>query len=333
MQYPKNRPDTIYRMRRLRQNENLQRLVRQTTLSVNNLIMPFFVREGSNIKNPISSMPGIFQLSIDNLIKEVHEVQKLGIPGILLFGIPEKKDAFGTQAYTKNGIIQRAVRKIKEKIPDILVITDVCLCEYTSHGHCGIVKKYKTGNFEIDNDETLKLLSKTALSHVEAGADIVAPSAMMDGQVQAIRLILDENGFKNSIIMAYSAKYASSFYGPFRDAAESPPQFGDRASYQMDPGNSDEGLREIETDIMEGADIVMVKPALAYLDIISKAKERFKFPLAAYNVSAEYSMVHAASKNGWLDREKIILEILTAIKRAGADIIITYHAKEIAKKL
>lgn len=323
----------IHRLRRLRQNENLRRLMRQTALSVNDLVMPFFVREGSNIKNPIASMPGIFQLSVDNLIKEVKEVRALGIPAVLVFGIPDKKDNLATQAYAKNGIIQRAVREIKEKIPDILVITDVCLCEYTSHGHCGVLKNKKGNNFEIDNDASLELLSKTALSQVEAGADIVAPSAMMDGQVHAIRSILDENGFLNSIIMAYSAKYASSFYSPFREAAQSPPKFGDRKSYQIDPSNSDEGLREIETDIREGADIVMVKPALAYLDIITKAKKSFNFPLAAYNVSAEYSMVHAASKNGWIDKEKIIIEILTAIKRAGADIIITYHAKEIAKKL
>lgn len=330
MQYPEYRP------RRLRENENFRRLIRQTRLSVDNLVMPFFVREGKNIKKPITSLPGNFQLSIDNLIKEVKEVKNLDIPAVLLFGIPDKKDERGSQAYAKNGIIQKAVKELKEKVPDVLVITDVCLCEFTSHGHCGIVKKatgMKRDQVTIDNDATLELLAKTALSHAQAGSDMVAPSAMMDGQVKVIRQRLDEEGYVNTSIMAYSAKYSSSFYGPFRQAAESVPKFGDRKSYQMDVPNAKEALREVMLDIKEGADIVMVKPALAFLDIIRMVKEKFDFPLAAYNVSGEFAMVAAAAKLGWLDEEKIILEILTAIKRAGADIIISYHAKDIAKQL
>lgn len=330
MQFP------LYRPRRLRQNEGLRRLLRETILSKGNLVMPFFVREGKNQKVPISSMPGNFQLSVENLVKEVKGVKDSGIPAVILFGIPKKKDASASQAYAKNGIIQQAVSKIKEKVSGILVVTDVCLCEYTRSGHCGIVKtrgRRGAAQCEIDNDASLELLARTALSHARAGADLVAPSAMMDGQVKAIRRSLDEAGFTNTPIMSYSVKYASSFYGPFRQAAESPPQFGDRKSYQMDIANANEALREAGTDISEGADIIMVKPALACLDIIRRVKEKFNFPLAAYNVSAEFSMVKAAAKAGWIDEEKIILEILTAIKRAGADIIITYHAKEIANKL
>ena len=330
MQYP------VYRPRRLRQNENFRRLIRQTILSSDNLIMPFFVREGNNIRASISSMPGHFQLSIDNLIKEVKEVRDLGIPAVLLFGIPQKKDNQATSAYAKTGIIQKAVQNLKEKVSDILVITDVCLCEYTRSGHCGITKTQNAkGNnpYFIDNDATLELLAKTALSHVEAGADMVAPSAMMDGQVKVIRSILDKAGYVNTPIMAYSAKFASSFYGPFRQAVESSPKFGTRASYQMDMALTSEALREISLDVQEGADIIMVKPALAYLDILCRVKQEFNLPLAAYNVSGEFALVKAASKLGWIDEKKIVLEILTSIKRAGADIIITYHAKEVAQEL
>jgi porphobilinogen synthase len=330
MQYP------AYRPRRLRQNENFRRLIREANLSVNNLIAPYFVKEGKNLKIPISSMPGQFQFSLDNLIAEIKEVKDLGIPAVLLFGIPSKKDNLATQAYAEDGIIQKAVRKIKQAVADILIITDVCLCEYTNHGHCGVLKtRYAIRDTrygaDVDNDATLELLAKAALSHVTAGADMVAPSAMMDGQVKAIRETLDKNGFLNTPIMAYSVKFASSFYGPFRQAAESPPQFGDRKSYQMDMANSNEALREISLDIQEGADIIMVKPALAYLDIIRRVKEKFNLPLAAYNVSAEYALVKAAAQLGWIDEKKIIMEILTSIKRAGADIVITYHAKEIVK--
>jgi porphobilinogen synthase len=303
-------------------------MIQETRLSLDNLIMPLFVRPGLNLKKPIASMPGNFQLSIDELIKEVKEIKELDIPAILLFGIPKKKDSLASEAYAKDGIIQETVKRIKREIPDILVITDVCLCEYTSSGHCGVIK-----NGQLLNEESLKFLAKTALSHAKAGADMVAPSAMLDGQVKTIRSILDENGFSDLPIMAYSAKFASSFYGPFRQAAESAPQFGDRKSYQMDFSNSDEALREVRLDIEEGADIVMVKPALAYLDIIRRVKEEFNIPLAAYNVSGEFAMVRAAGKLGWLDEKRVILEILNSIKRAGADIIITYHAKEVAKKL
>lgn len=318
----------ISRLRRLRSNEALRSLVSETSLSVKNLIYPLFVTHGKNVRKEISSMPGIFQLSVENIVKECEEVSKLGIPAVLLFGIPEHKDNTGSSAYDKNGVVQRAVRAIKKEIPSLLVITDVCLCEYTSHGHCGIVE-----NSKIKNDETIEVLGKEALSHAEAGADMVAPSDMMDGRIKAIRNALDENGFPETPIMAYSAKYSSSFYGPFREAAESAPQFGDRKSYQMDYRNTDEALREIALDIQEGADIVMVKPALPYLDIIRRAKERFNIPLAAYNVSGEYSMLKAAAQNAWLDGEKAMLEMLYAIRRAGAGIIITYFAKEAAKIL
>lgn len=330
MQYP------LYRPRRLRQNENFRRMVQETRLSLNNLVMPFFVRPGKSLKKPIFSMPGNYQLSIDNLIKEVKEAKNLGIPAVILFGIPNKKDNMGTEAYAEDGIVQQAILKIKKKVPNILVITDVCLCQYTSHGHCGIVKKgrrQKVEVCEIDNDATLGLLAKIALSHARAGADMVAPSAMMDGQVKVIRSILDKKGYTNIPIMVQSVKYASSFYGPFRKATKSSLQFGDKKSYQVNIANVDEALREVSLDIQEGADIVMIKPALAYLDIICQVKVRFNIPLAAYNVSGECAMVKAAGKFGWFDEDKVILEILAGIKRAGADIIITYHAKEMAAKL
>jgi len=318
----------ITRMRRLRKNENLRRLVRETTLSVNDLIYPLFACNGEKVKMEIKSMPGNYQMSVDMIVKECKEVYELGIPGVLLFGIPEKKDETGSESYSENGIIQKTVRAIKKDVPDLLVITDICFCEYTSHGHCGVIK-----NGTVDNDETLKLIQKQALSHAQAGADILAPSDMMDGRVGAIRNILDENGFTDLPIMAYSAKYASAFYGPFREAAECAPQFGDRKAYQMDAANSDEALREIELDLIEGADIVMVKPALSYLDVIYRAKTQFNVPLAAYNVSGEFSMIKAAAQNGWIDGEKIMMEILYSIKRAGADIIITYFAKDVARIL
>ncbi len=315
-----------YRPRRLRKTENFRRLIRETKISVDDLIYPIFVVEGENIKREVPSMPDVYQMSIDNVVKEVTEIEKLGIPAVILFGIPEKKDEFGYEAYNDEGIIQRTIRAIKEVTSNLIIITDVCLCEYTSHGHCGVIC-----NDDVENDDTLNLLAKEALSHVKAGADIVAPSDMMDGRVKVIREILDKNGYYNIPIMAYSAKYASSFYGPFRDAAESSPRFGDRRSYQMDIYNSNEALREVELDIEEGADIVMVKPALAYLDIIYRVKEKFNRPVCAYNVSGEYSIVKAGDKLGWIDGKKVMLEILISIKRAGADMIITYFAKEIAK--
>ncbi|MDI6689322.1 MAG: porphobilinogen synthase [Actinomycetota bacterium] len=317
-----------YRPRRLRRFENFRRLIRETKISVDDLIYPLFVVHGKGIKREILSMPGNFHWSIDRLKDEVREIEELGTPGIILFGIPKKKDEVASEAYAEDGIIQQSVRAIKEVTSDLLVITDVCLCEYTSHGHCGMVK-----DGEIVNDLTLELLAKTALSHVEAGADMVAPSDMMDGRVSAIRNTLDENGYENVPIMSYAAKYASSFYGPFREAVESAPQFGDRRSYQMDPPNALEALREVMLDIEEGADIVMVKPALAYLDIIYRVKQEFNYPVAAYNVSGEYSMVKAAAMKGWVDEKRIVMEILTGIKRAGADIILTYHAKDVARWL
>ncbi|HNT91908.1 MAG TPA: porphobilinogen synthase [Smithellaceae bacterium] len=316
------------RLRRLRKNENFRRLTRETIISVDNFVYPLFVVSGKGVKKPIASMPGHFQLSVDNLVEEARAVQALKIPALLLFGIPDKKDEKASGAYAKDGIIQQAVKAVKGAVPEILVITDVCLCEYTSHGHCGIVEQ---GN--VLNDASLELLAKTALSQAQAGADMVAPSAMMDGQVGAIREALDENALENVPIMAYAAKYASAFYGPFREAAESAPQFGDRKAYQMDPANADEAMREISLDVAEGADIIMVKPALPYLDIIYRAKQEFDLPLAAYNVSGEYSMIKAAAQAGWLDEEKTMLETLTAIKRAGADIIITYWAKDAARLL
>ncbi|MEE9591910.1 MAG: porphobilinogen synthase [Thermodesulfobacteriota bacterium] len=317
-----------YRLRRLRRNESIRGMVRETALSVQDLILPLFVTFGKRVKKPIGSMPGYYQLSIDNLTKEVRGVKDLGIPAIILFGIPEKKDDMGSEAYNPGGIVQRAIKTIKDKVPGMVVITDICMCEYTSHGHCGVISEA-----EVDNDATLELLSKEALSHVEAGADIVAPSDMMDGRVAAIRNTLDENGFDGIPIMSYAAKYASAFYGPFREAAESVPQFGDRRSYQMDPGNSNEAIREVRLDIEEGADIVMVKPALPYLDVIRRIKDEFDYPVAAYNVSGEYSMIKAADKMGWLDGERAMMESLLSIKRAGADMILTYFAKEAAKVL
>ena len=317
-----------YRPRRLRKNESFRRMIRETKLSVDNFVYPLFVTFGKDVKKPISSMPGNFQMSVDHLVKEVQKAKELGIPAVLLFGIPEKKDEVASGAFMKDGVVQQAVRRIKDKVPDVIVITDVCLCEYTSHGHCGMIEKG-----EVDNDASLEVIAETALSHAKAGADMVAPSAMMDGQVGAIRDTLDEAGFDNLPIMAYSAKYASCFYGPFREAAESAPQFGDRKAYQMDPANGDEAIREISLDVEEGADIIMVKPALPYLDIIRRAREEFDLPIAAYNVSGEFSMIKAAAKLGWMDGEKAMMEALTSIKRAGADIIITYFATEAAKIL
>ncbi len=317
-----------YRPRRLRKNENFRRMIRETKLSVDNFVYPLFATFGKDVKKPISSMPGNFQMSVDHLVIEVQKAKDLGIPAVLLFGIPEKKDEVASGAFMKDGIVQQAVRRIKDKVPDVIVITDVCLCEYTSHGHCGMVEKG-----EVDNDASLEVIAETAVSHAKSGADMVAPSAMMDGQVGAIREALDEAGFENLPIMAYSAKYASCFYGPFREAAESAPQFGDRKAYQMDPANGDEAIREISLDVEEGADIIMVKPALPYLDIIRRAREEFDLPIAAYNVSGEFSMIKAAAKLGWMDGEKAMMEALTSIKRAGADIIITYFATEAAKIL
>jgi porphobilinogen synthase len=316
------------RSRRLRKNSNIRRMVRETHLSVDNLIYPMFVLPGKGIKKEIPTMPGNFQFSTDMLLKEAEEILNLKIPAIILFGLPEKKDPTGSEGYSKDGIIQKSIKALKQTFPELIVITDVCLCEYTSHGHCGVIE-----NNHVKNDETIELLAKMALSHAKAGADIVAPSDMMDGRVQAIRSILDEHGFEDIIIMSYAAKYASSFYGPFREAADSAPQFGDRKSYQMDPANALEALREVELDIEEGADIVMVKPALGYLDIIFRVKEFFDIPVAAYNVSGEFSMIEAASNNNWIHREKAIMETLTCIKRAGADMILTYFAKDAAKIL
>ncbi len=309
-------------------NETFRAMVRETELSVNDFIYPLFVVPGKNIRSEVKSMPGVFQLSVDQLLKECVGVKSLGIPAVILFGIPEKKDDVGSGAYDEHGIIQTAVRALKKEVPGLTVITDVCLCEYTSHGHCGIVR-----GDEIVNDESIELLAKESLTHAQAGADMVAPSDMFDGRIAAIRKTLDENGFTTLPIMSYAAKYASGFYGPFRDAAESTPKFGDRRSHQMDPANSNEALREVEEDIREGADIVMVKPALSYLDIIRRVKDRFQAPVAAYNVSGEYSMVKAAARNGWIDEERVMMEILTSIKRAGADLILTYFAKDAAKVL
>lgn len=319
MQFPE------YRGRRLIKNENFRRLVRETRLSVDDLVYPLFAVPGKGVKKPIGSMPGQFQMSADNIAKEAREAYRMGIGAILLFGIPSKKDEQGTGAFARDGIVQQTIKRVKNEVPELLVITDVCLCEYTSHGHCGIIDKGV-----VQNDITLEVLAETAVSQVKAGADMVAPSAMMDGQILAIREALDENSFDDVPIMAYSAKYASSFYGPFREAAESAPQFGDRRAYQMDPANADEAIREISLDVNEGADIIMVKPALPYLDIISRARQEFDLPLAAYNVSGEYAMLKAAGQLGWLDEEKSMMESLVAIKRAGADILITYWAKDVA---
>ncbi len=318
----------LYLPRRLRANENIRRMVRETKLSPDDFIYPLFVTHGKGVKKEISSMPGNFQQSIDNIVKDCEDINRLGIPAAILFGIPEHKDEVGSEAYSDEGIVQHAIKAIKNKLPDFIVITDVCLCEYTSHGHCGIIK-----NGMVQNDATLELLAKEALSHAKAGADMVAPSDMMDGRVGAIRMMLDSEGFHETPIMSYAAKYASSFYGPFREAAESTPQFGDRRSYQMDAPNSREALREVALDIDEGADIVMVKPALAYLDIIYQVKQNFNLPVAAYNVSGEFSMVKAAAKLGWVDGERVMMESLIAMKRAGADMILTYFAKEAAELL
>lgn len=313
------------RLRRTRQNDKLRGMVRETHLNVEQLIYPLFVAEGIHEPREISAMPGIMQWPLEYLGREAERVADLGIPAVLLFGIPNEKDEVGSQAYAEQGIIQQAIRRLKAATPATLVITDVCLCEYTSHGHCGVIK-----NGNVQNDETLQLLGNMSLSHVEAGADIVAPSDMMDGRVGAIRTLLDEQGFQQTPIMAYSAKFASGFYGPFREAAGSTPQFGDRRSYQMDPANAREALREVELDIAEGADIVMVKPALSYLDVIRQVRDRCDLPIAAYNVSGEYSMIKAAAHNGWIDERRIVTEVLTSIRRAGADMIITYFAPDVA---
>jgi len=318
----------LYRPRRLRRSENLRRMVRETRLSVDQFIYPLFAVEGRGIRNPVKSMPGVFQLSVDELVKEAASVQELGIPAVLLFGLPDRKDECGSAAYAPDGIIQKTVMALKERLPELVVITDVCLCEYTSHGHCGLLQGER-----VDNDATLEVLAKVALSHASAGADLVAPSDMMDGRIGAVRAALDQNGYSDTAIMAYAAKYCSAFYGPFRDAAESAPRFGDRRAYQMDPANAVEAIREVALDIQEGADIVMVKPALAYLDVIRLVRDEFDRPLAAYNVSGEYSMIKAAAANGWLDGERVMLETLLAIQRAGADLIITYFAKDAARLL
>ncbi len=317
-----------YRARRMRQSETFRRMVRETALSPDDFILPLFVISGKGVKNPISSMPGHFQLSIDNLVKTAKEAWDAGVPGVILFGIPEKKDPLATSAYAKNGIVQRAVKELKNRIPDLAVITDVCLCEYTDHGHCGVVEKGI-----IDNDASLDLIARTALSHAQAGANMVAPSDMMDGRVAEIRDMLDENGLTHVPIMAYSAKYCSAFYGPFRQAAQSAPQFGDRRTYQMDPANAQEAIREVTMDVEEGADIIMVKPALPYLDVICRVRQEIDLPIAAYNVSGEFSMIRAAAQMGWIDGDKVMMETLISIKRAGADIILTYFATDAAKAL
>ena len=321
-------PFPVHRLRRMRSSEPLRRLVRETALEPADFVLPLFVTEGENVRNPISSMPGNFQLSIDELVKECAECVQLGLGGVILFGIPEHKDENASEAYREDGIVQRAVRALKDRYPSLVVITDVCNCEYTSHGHCG-----KVVNGDVDNDATLEWLAASAVSHARAGADIVAPSDMMDGRVAAIRRALDAAGFVKTPILSYAAKYASVFYGPFREAAESAPQFGDRRSYQMDPPNSREAMREIALDIEEGADMIMVKPAMPYLDILRMARDRFDVPLAAYQVSGEFSMIKAAAANGWLDERRAMMESLTAIRRAGADVILTYFAREAARLL
>ena len=318
-----------YRARRLRQNKGFRRMIRETLLSVNDLIMPLFAISGNNIKNPIPSMPGQYQLSIEHIVKTSEYAYNLGIPAVMIFGIPDQKDSLGTGAYAEDGIVQKAVTALKNNIPDLVVITDVCLCQYTDHGHCGIIVK---GDI-VDNDSTIDLLAETALSHVQAGADMVAPSDMMDGRIAKIRERLDENDFSNTPIMSYSAKYCSAYYGPFREAADSAPKFGDRRTYQMDPCNGLEALREVELDINEGADIIMIKPALPYLDIIHRIRDFIDLPLAAYNVSGEYAMIKAADQKGWIDGQKVMMETLISIKRAGADMILTYFAIEAAEAL
>ena len=317
-----------YRPRRLRQSEAFRRMIRETTLTVDDFILPLFAIGGKNVQNPIESMPGHFQLSIDNLIKTAKKAYDFGIPAVMLFGVPDKKDALGTGAYHENGIVQKAVKQLKSKVPDIAVITDVCLCQYTDHGHCGIVEGQT-----IDNDSTLDLLARTALSHAKAGADMVAPSDMMDGRVAEIREILDDNAMSHIPIMSYAAKYCSAYYGPFRAAAHSAPKFGDRRTYQMDPANSDEAIREVTMDVEEGADVIMVKPALPYLDIIYRVRSETDLPVAAYNVSGEFAMIKAADKLGWVDGKRVMMETLTSIKRAGADMILTYFALEAAEIL
>ena len=317
-----------YRARRLRRNANMRRMVRETHLRVDDLIYPMFSAFGQGIKKEIPSMPGIYQQSIEHIVAEAKEVHALGIPAVILFGIPEHKDPVGQDAYSETGIIQETIRAIKQAVPELTVITDVCMCEYTDHGHCGVIK-----DGDVDNDATLQLLAAEALSHARAGADIVAPSDMMDGRVAAIREILDANGFEHIPVMSYAVKYASAYYGPFRDAADSTPQFGDRRSYQMDPANRREAFREAALDVQECADFLMVKPALAYLDILRDIKERFDLPLVAYNVSGEYSMIKAAAEKGWIDHDRVMMETLLGMKRAGADLIITYHAKDAAKLL
>src|SRR5271156_323374 len=322
MSFPANRP------RRLRRSEALRGLVRETRLSTAGLIYPMFVCPGAKVRKEVSSMPGVHQQSVDQIVEECREVEALGIPGVILFGLPESKDARGTISTSAHGVVQRAIEEIRKANLKLLVITDVCLCEYTDHGHCGVIE-----NGDVANDATLPILAAQALSHARAGADIVAPSDMMDGRVAAIRESLDEHKFSDIAILAYAAKYCSGFYGPFREAADSTPQFGDRRSYQMDPANAREALKEVALDIEEGADMVMVKPALAYLDVIRRVRDAFDVPLGAYNVSGEYAMVEAAAQKGWLDEKRVVLEILTAIQRAGADIILTYHAKDVARWL
>jgi porphobilinogen synthase len=318
----------IKRPRRTRRNATIRRMVRETALSVDDLIYPLFVKHGRGEREPIASMAGHYRVSIDELVKEAQEVWSLGIPAMILFGIPERKDEMGSEAYSRDGVVQRAVAAVKERIPELLVITDVCLCQYTDHGHCGIIK-----DGQVDNDATLEFLSRIALSHAQAGADLVAPSDMMDGRVRAIREILESEGFKDTGILAYAVKYASSFYGPFREAADSAPKFGDRKSYQMDAANAREAIKEALLDVEEGADIIMVKPAMSYLDIIHQIRSRIELPVAAYSVSGEYAMVKAAGQKGWIEGEKVMMEILLSIKRAGADLILTYFAKEAARIL
>jgi porphobilinogen synthase len=321
-------PFPVSRLRRLRMTETLRGMVRETHLTRNDFIYPLFVVPGRGVRKPISSMPGVFQMSVDNIVRECTEVKSLGVPAVIFFGIPAEKDEVGSGAYDEHGVVQEALRAVKKEVPELFLITDVCLCEYTSHGHCGIVR-----DNEILNDESVELLAREALTHAEAGADMVAPSDMFDGRVRAIRETLDGNGFPGLPIMSYAAKYASGFYGPFREAAESTPKFGDRRSHQMDPANSDEAIREVAQDVAEGADIVMVKPALPYLDVLYRVKQTFAMPTAAYNVSGEYAMVKAAAANGWVDGERVMMELLTGIKRAGADLILTYFAKDAARYL